>query len=258
MPRLLLVFCFLSFFASRDLYAGHQTIHVAIDHAPPYSSVSNDGESAGLILDLVRAAAGDKFQVRPVPCPMSRCLRMLEQGDVDVMGGLIKTAQRQNTMIFVEPPYMALSSSYVFYAKKGSNLSVSKFEDLYGKRIAVMRGAAFFERFDEDKKINKVDVTSEQVALELVLKERVDLAIAVEDTAEVAMKVLKQPISQLEKMQFRHTNVIYGYMVFSQHFSQTEAAEYITKTMQALAKNKLLDKLIAPYSLPPIPPELVQ
>ncbi|WP_238937569.1 substrate-binding periplasmic protein [Pseudoalteromonas sp. S16_S37] len=258
MQQLVLSLLFLCFYLSSNAYADHRAIHVAVDHAPPYSSVSNEGESSGLILDIIRATAANKYQVRAVPCPVSRCLRMLEQGEVDVMGGLIKTPARQNSMVFVDPPYMAFSSSYVFYAQKGSDLSVSRFEDLYGKRIAVMRGAAFFERFDQDKKLNKVDVTSEQVALDLVLKGRVDLAIAIEDTAEVAMKVLKQPISQLEKMHYRHTNVIYGYMAFSRKFSQTHAAEDIKENMQELAKNKLLDKLIAPYALPPIPPELMQ
>ncbi|BBN80159.1 hypothetical protein PA25_01440 [Pseudoalteromonas sp. A25] len=258
MQQLALSLLFFALYASFNVCAAHRAIQVAIDHAPPYSSVSNDGESSGLILDIISATAGTKYPIRPVPCPVSRCLRMLEQGEVDVMGGLLKTPQRQESMVFVEPPYMALSSSYVFYAKKGSNLSVMRFEDLYGKRIAVMRGAAYFERFDKDTKLNKVDVTSEQIALDLVLKERVDLAIGIEDTAEVAMKVLKQPISQLEKMHYRQTNVIYGYMAFSQDFAQTDAAHYIAEKMQEIARSKLLDKLIAPYSLPPIPNELMQ
>ncbi|OHU86022.1 MULTISPECIES: substrate-binding periplasmic protein [Pseudoalteromonas] len=238
--------------------AEHQTIHVAVDHAPPYSKVGSDGDSSGLILDITRAAVADKYHIRPVPCPLSRCLRMLEQGDVDIMGGLLKTPQREANMVFIEPPYMALSSSFVFYTKKGSNITVNQFEDLYNKRIAVMRGAAFFERFDKDSKLSKIEVTSEQVAFDLVLKERVDLAIAVEDTAEVAMKVLKQPISQLEKMNYRYTNVIYGYMVTSKEFAQTNAAQYLRRAVMDMAKSKQLDKIIAPYALPPIPESLLQ
>ena len=258
MLRTMLAGLVVLFFVSFDAFSDHQTIHVAIDHAPPYSLVTPEGESSGLILDIIRATVAKKYHVRPVPCPVSRCLRMLEQGEVDVMGGLLKTVKRQENMVFVNPPYMAFSSSFVFYAKKGNELSVERFEDLYGKRIAVMRGAAYFERFDSDKRINKIDVMSEQVALDLVLKERVDLAIAIEDTAEVAMKVLKQPISQLETMSYRHTNVIYGYVAMSNAFSKTEAAQHITQQMKILARKKLLDKLIAPYSLPPIPPELMQ
>ncbi|OHU94678.1 ABC transporter substrate-binding protein [Pseudoalteromonas byunsanensis] len=238
--------------------AEHQMIHVAVDHAPPYSKVGSDGDSSGLILDITRAAVADKYHIRPVPCPLSRCIRMLEQGDVDIVGGLIKTPQREANMVFVEPPYMALSSSFVFYAKKGSNMTVNRFEDLYDKRIAVMRGAAFFERFDKDSKLSKVEVTSEQVAFDLVLKDRVDLAIAVEDTAEVAMKVLKQPISQLEKMDYRFTNVIYGYMAISKDFAQSEAAQHLRDAIMEMAKSKQLDKIITPYALPPIPEHLLQ
>ena len=230
-------------------------INVAIDHAPPYSTVEGDTKPEGLILDIlasINAHSKSGFTLNPVPCPFSRCVRMLARGEVDVMGGLIKTAQRQKIIEFVEPPYMTLYSSFVFYANRDSDIEVDSYQDLYAKRIAVMRGGAFYPRFDDDRQLNKVPVFSEQVAFDLLLKERVDLVIAVEDTAEVAMAVLQQPIERLRKMDYRHTQPIYGYMAMSKAFHKTELAEKIRSSMKQFASSKQLDAIVAKYQLPPV------
>ncbi|WP_440054792.1 substrate-binding periplasmic protein [Pseudoalteromonas sp. T1lg65] len=230
------------------------TINVAVDHAPPYSTIDDNGDAQGLILDILQAlrATQQQFVINPVPCPFSRCVRLLSRGEVDVMGGLIRTEHREKVIDYINPPYMALTSSFVFYARKDSDIEISDFTDLYGKRIAVMRGAAFYPQFDDDRELNKVLVPSERVAFDLLLKSRVDLVLAVEDTAEVAMNVLKQPLSQLKKVEYRHTKVIYGYMAFSRSFAKTELGNILKERMKSLGDSHQLDALLGRYQLPPI------
>ncbi|KZN43521.1 hypothetical protein N474_08095 [Pseudoalteromonas luteoviolacea CPMOR-2] len=255
-----LILSFLVLIYSAQSQAVEKVVHVAVDHAPPYSRLSDDSRSQGLILDILRYAqltSEKKYKINAVPCPFSRCVRLLSKGKVDVMGGLIKTPERQKIMSFVEPPYMVLSSSFVFYGTESSGIEVNSYEDLQGKRIAVMRGGAFFPRFDKDQSLNKVAVPSERVAVDLVLKGRVDLVIAVEDTADVAMGVLEQPTHKLKKMTYRHTQEIYGYMAMSTDFAESELGTLIAQQMYEMAKNKTLDKLVAPYQLPKIPSHLI-
>ena len=224
---------FLLLFA-RFSWADH-TIHIAVDHAPPYSYIDQQGESQGLIIDIVSELLKESHQnykIKPIPCPFSRCVRMLAQGQVDVMGGLIKTNRRAQTMAFVQPPYMVLSSSFVFYANKNSNI-------------------------EEDKTLNRVQVNSEHVAFDLLLKGRVDLVLSVEETAEVAMRTLNQPFDQLKKVNYRHNNNIYGHMAFSQRFAKTKLAVNLQRKMIKLAKSGELNKLVAPYQLPAIPSALI-
>lgn len=249
---------FLLLFA-RVSWADH-TVLVAIDHAPPFSEIDSQGESQGLIIDILNELLKDAhpdYKIKPVPCPFSRCVRMLSQGQVDVMGGLLKTHRREQTMAFVQPPYMVLSSSFVFYANKNSDIEVNSFDELQGKRIAVMRGGAYFKEFDEDKTLNRVQVNSEHVAFDLLLKGRVDLVLSVEETAEVAMKTLNQPFEQLKKVNYRHTNNIYGHMAFSQRFAKTKLAVQLQRAMIKLAKSGQLNRLVAPYQLPAIPTTLI-
>ena len=244
---------------ARFTWADH-TLHIAVDHAPPYSYTDQQGESQGLVLDIVTKlleSSNHDFKIKPVPCPFSRCVRMLSQGQVDIMGGLIKTKHREKTMAFVNPPYMVLSSSFVFYANKNSDIEVDNFAQLHGKRIAVMRGGAYFKEFDDDKTLNKVLVNSEHIAFDLLLKRRVDLVLSVEDTAEVAMKTLQQPFQKLKKVDYRYTNNIYGHLAFSKRFEKTPLAETLKHSMYMLAISGQLNRLVAPYQLPAIPQELI-
>ncbi|MBE0344798.1 hypothetical protein PPEP_a2460 [Pseudoalteromonas peptidolytica F12-50-A1] len=239
--------------ASFSVYS--QQINVAVDHAPPYSIIAENGKVHGLILDIleiIRVQSNIDYQINTVPCPFSRCMRLLAQGEVDVMGGLIKTPQRDKVIDFVDPAYMALTSSFVFYARRDSNIEVEQYSDLYTNRIAVMRGGVFYPRFDADRQLNKVPVFSERVAFDLLLKGRVDLVIAVEDTAEVAMEVLGQPIEKLKKVSYRHSQAIYGHMAMSTQFHSTVLAQRIRQAMQRLAVEKKLDPVVTKYKLPPI------
>ena len=255
-----LIFSVLVLFFTNVICAEPEKLYVAVDHAPPYSVISEEGEISGLMIDILtqlKPYSKKGYKIEPVPCPFSRCIRMLVQGEVDVLGGLIRTSDREKLMTFVDPPYMALSSSFVFYAKQNSSITVNSYDDLKNKRIAVMRGAAYFPRFDQDRGLNKVAVPSESVAVDLLLKGRVDLFISVEDTADVAMSVLEQPASQLKKVAYRHTNTIYGYMAFSRAFTQTELSKKLIQGMFDIAQAGVLDRVLAPYHLPAIPKSLL-
>mgnify|MGYP003886167247 CR=1 FL=1 len=229
-------------------------ITVAIDHAPPYSYSEDVSSPRGLILDILRPIGAELgIDIKVVTCPFSRCVHMLEQGEVDVMGGLIRTPQREQNLTFVTPAYMALHSSFRFYSLRANDIQIQEYEDLYGKRIAVMRGAAHFLKFDKDPAINKVPVTSERLAVEMLLKHRVDLFIGVEETADHAMSVLRQPAEQLYKQPYHYEDSIYGHMAFSALFAQTAVAAQIIARYRAMAFAGELTQIVAPYALPAVP-----
>jgi polar amino acid transport system substrate-binding protein len=247
-------------FQMNKAYTANDKIYVAIDHAPPYSVITDKNHVSGIIIDILtqlQTYTEKSFEIEVVPCPFSRCIKMLTQGEVDVFGGLFRTPEREKLMQFVHPPYLAIFSSFVFFARRDSNITVSNYEDLKNKRIALIRGGVYFKRFNEDQSLTKVAVPSERVAIDLLLKGRVDLVIAVEDTAEVAMNALEQPTSQLKKVDYRYTNTIYGHMAFSKAFAQSTLAEQLSQGMIDMTKSGGLDKVIAPYHLPKIPKKLL-
>ncbi len=243
----------LFFFSGLVSANSYEKVLVAVDHAPPYGMISDDGKVSGAIVDIMREMQPSlpiKFEY--VACPFSRCLKMLEQNELDVMGGLIRTEAREQKMQFLTPPYMMLSSSFVFYAKADSELKINNYQDLVGKRIAVMRGAAHFPRFDTDKTLTKIEALSEHNAFEMLLKNRVDLVIAVEETADHASVFLQRPSQEIVKMPYRYKDVIYGHIVLSKQFASSSLAEKIQERLNTLVLNGRLTELVKSYNLPPV------
>ena len=243
----------LFFFSGLVSANSYEKVLVAVDHAPPYGMISDDGKVSGAIVDIMREMQPSlpiKFEY--VACPFSRCLKMLEQNELDVMGGLIRTEAREQKMQFLTPPYMMLSSSFVFYAKADSELKINNYLDLVGKRIAVMRGAAHFPRFDTDKTLTKIEALSEHNAFEMLLKNRVDLVIAVEETADHASVFLQRPSQEIVKMPYRYKDVIYGHIALSKQFASSSLAEKIQERLNTLVLNGRLTELVKSYNLPPV------
>ena len=243
----------LFFFSGLVSANSYEKVLVAVDHAPPYGMISDDGKVSGAIVDIMREMQPSlpiKFEY--VACPFSRCLKMLEQNELDVMGGLIRTEAREQKMQFLPPPYMMLSSSFVFYAKADSELKINNYQDLVGKRIAIMRGAAHFPRFDTDKTLTKIEALSEHNAFEMLLKNRVDLVIAVEETADHASVFLQRPSQEIVKMPYRYKDVIYGHIALSKQFASSSLAEKIQERLNTLVLNGRLTELVKSYNLPPV------
>ena len=76
---------------------------MAVDHSPPYGIVSESGHVSGAIVDIMRELQRTiPMKLEFVACPFSRCLKMLEQNEVDVMGGL-SAQRREQKMHFMSP-----------------------------------------------------------------------------------------------------------------------------------------------------------
>ncbi|SFD39760.1 polar amino acid transport system substrate-binding protein [Pseudoalteromonas denitrificans DSM 6059] len=233
--------------------ANHPIIALGVNHAPPYSFVEENSDSSGLIIDIMQRIGSElDFELQVVSCPFPRCLKMAKEGKLDILGGLVKTEERNQYLDFIEPAYMALNSSYVFYSLKEKNLVVNEYEQLKDKRIAVMRNAAYFELFDSDAALNKIIVSSEKVAVDMLLKDRVDLVIAVEETADYSIKFLKQASHRLQKLNYRHTDNILGYAAISRKYQNIELLNKIKQKMRQFQKSGVLTQLVKPYNLPPI------
>src|SRR5437868_8170540 len=95
----LVVSCLLSTFAT----AGPERVTVAYPQWPPYKIVQN-GTIAGidaLVLDEIARRTGLKFDY--FECPWARCLIMLQNGSVDMITSIARTAEREESMNFLEP-----------------------------------------------------------------------------------------------------------------------------------------------------------
>ena len=170
----LVVSCLPSTFAR----AGAERLTVAYPQWPPYKIVQN-GTFGGidvLVLDEVARRTGLEFEY--VECPWARCLVMLQNGNVDMITSIARTDDRKAVMDFVEPPtrdHYPIS----FYTNAAATHALSRYEDLYGLAIGIIRDGAYFERFDHDRKLEKTLVTRETQLIDMLASRRLDVILGI-------------------------------------------------------------------------------
>lgn len=163
------------------------TVTVGANHAPPYRIILG-GERTGLYVDIFEEIAdrlGWKVLYREAP--FRRVLRMVQQGEVDVMLGPLETQERAELMEFVAPAFPPERRLF-FYLSKYHR--IERYDDLYGRAIGVLEGASYFPRFDNDEKLLKEPAPRYENLMLMMQKGRVDVVIAPELVGLYAVKEL--------------------------------------------------------------------
>jgi polar amino acid transport system substrate-binding protein len=170
----LFVGCLLSTFAS----AGSERLTVAYPQWPPYKIVQNGaiGGIDALVLDEIARRTGLEFDY--FECPWARCLIMLQNGSVDMITSIARTEARKESLDFLEPPTRD-NYPISFYTNVTARHAISRYEELYGLDIGLIRGSAYFERFDQDRKLQKTFVTRETQLVDMLASQRLDVIVGI-------------------------------------------------------------------------------
>lgn len=159
------------------------TVTVGANHAPPYRIIEG-GEPTGLYVDIFQEIAdrlGWKVHYREAP--FRRVLRMVQQGEVDVMLEPLEplepleTAGRTELMEFVAPAFPP--ERRLFFYLNAEN-RIERYADLYGRAIGTLEGASYFSRFDSDDRLLKEPAPRYENLMLMMQKGRVDVVIAPE------------------------------------------------------------------------------
>ncbi|MCJ8321321.1 MAG: transporter substrate-binding domain-containing protein [Colwellia sp.] len=169
---------------------------------------------------------------------IARCVRMLKNGDVDVIAGLNINEERKEFAFYA--PYKILEDHVIL--SNGSN-KISDYQSLQGKIIGVPRGTSYFKKFDEDNSLKKISIQNNKTGIELLLKKRIDVII-------VSKSVAKTLIADVSKVQLKttvleqvdHSNKM-SYFGFSKlNQLNLPQNEIIKQTTQAFKQGKFRTK----------------
>ena len=153
------------------------TITVGANHAPPYR-ILEGGERTGLYVEIFEEIAERLgWEVHYREAPFRRVLRMVQQGEVDVMLGPLETEERSELIEFVAPAFPPERRLF-FYLNKEHR--IERYADLYGRAIGVLEGASYFPRFDDDEDLLKEPAPRYENLMLMLQKGRVDVVIAPE------------------------------------------------------------------------------
>lgn len=158
-----------------------ETYIVAVNHAPPYRIIEETGTEvrhSGIYIDLMKELAGRSgIEITFKNVPFRRALALIEQGAADLMLGPNRVPERELYMAYLDVELTR--ERKVFYVGKGAP-DIAAYGDLAERRIAVLRGSAYFDRFDQDETLRKVEVADYATALGIVESGRVETVIVPE------------------------------------------------------------------------------
>lgn len=154
-----------------------QEVRVLINDAPPYrmiESVNGARHYTGIYIDILRLVASDLgLTLAFVEMPFARAFRAMQAGDGDIMLGPTRSPDREAYLHYLEPP---LPRETKVFVQQRLAEPVRRYEDLSGKTIGVLRGAAYFDRFDADPTLVRQPFDDYAAALRLVAIGRIDMA----------------------------------------------------------------------------------
>lgn len=90
------------------------------------------------MLETLSGYTGWQFEY--VTCDWSDCFEKLENGEIDIMGGISYTEDRAEEMLFSDEP-MGEEKYYLYADLSRTDLSTSDYKTLNGKKIGVLMGA---------------------------------------------------------------------------------------------------------------------
>ncbi|MCE1253214.1 MAG: transporter substrate-binding domain-containing protein [Anaerolineae bacterium] len=158
--------------------AQESLLRYAVFPAPPYMIGANDPQAgmSGIDVEIVQEIARRlQLNLVYVSCTWERCLELMKNGKVDLLSSAYKKADREEYMAFLDQPYLD-RLPIAFYYLKDNNYQIKSYEDLYRfKRVGVLQGASYFDRFDTDEHINKVEVSSQDQLFPMLLAGRLDI-----------------------------------------------------------------------------------
>lgn len=160
---------------SLSFLGSEETIYV--DESDPPFSYNLNGESVGAYVSVVREAfrrMGEPVTV--IAVPWKRAMAGIDSGRAGV-AGIYSNLQRLKIYDFSLPYHVQNISVYVL---SGNPLGIRTIEDLAGKRVINRFGWSYgdvFDRMVREKRLEAVDVQSDEQALRMLASGRGDVAL---------------------------------------------------------------------------------
>lgn len=176
--RLLLISAILAFVSGISAFADDNIYIADFETWAPFRIADNSstGGFKGLdieILNELSAKLKIKIQIRR--SPWARSLENIKAGESDIITGVAYTDERAEFIDYIKPSYYSVTP--VFYVQKGKGNLIKNYKDLYSYSIGYSIKSAYFEPFNSDSKLNKVEISTEAQLIRMLVLNRVDVII---------------------------------------------------------------------------------
>lgn len=149
---------------------------------PPEMTVEN-GKFSGPIKDVIEEAIKmTGLSISWSEVPFARSLKELQEGDPVLVPRVSRTPDREAFTLYLGP-IAVQKRRVVFAVHKGDEHRIKSYADLATLSIGMKRGASYFDQFDKDKSLRKVEAVDDQNLIIPMRAGHQDVAIVIDRAA---------------------------------------------------------------------------
>lgn len=171
--------------------AAAETAPVKVVRVGSFESTFNycngKGARKGYGYELLQTLSGyTGWQFEYVTCDWSDCFEKLENGEIDIMGGISYTEDRAEEMLFSDEP-MGEEKYYLYADLSRADISTSDFKTLDGKKIGVVMGTepeVMLTEWEEKHgiKTQHVNVSNSEDVKQKLANHEIDCFVSLEES----------------------------------------------------------------------------
>ena len=152
-----------------------------------FNYCNEKGARKGYGYELLQTLSGyTGWQFEYVTCDWSDCFEKLENGEIDIMGGISYTEDRAEEMLFSDEP-MGEEKYYLYADLSREDITASDFKTLNGKKIGVLMGAeseVMLTEWEEKYglKTQHVNIANNEDAKQKLANHEIDCFVSLEES----------------------------------------------------------------------------
>ena len=152
-----------------------------------FNYVNEKGIRKGYGYELLQTLSGyTGWQFEYVTCDWSDCFEKLENGEIDIMGGISYTEDRAEEMLFSDEP-MGEEKYYLYADLSRADISASDYKTLNGKKIGVVMGTepeVMLTEWEEKHgiKTQHVNVSNNEDVQQKLANHEIDCFVSLEES----------------------------------------------------------------------------
>ncbi len=161
----------------------HQVIRLGTEENwPPFEFIDKSGQQQGMSADIIRLIEqrlGISFQLI-TPTNWSETYAKLNQHDIDIVGSIVKSKEREKKLSFSQA---YISPAIVIYTRK-DNQTIKRLDDLNGKTVSIEKDYYVYDRLtNEYPNISLEPFATTKQALQAVSFGKVDAYVGIQGPA---------------------------------------------------------------------------
>ena len=152
-----------------------------------FNYCNEKGARKGYGYELLETLSGyTGWQFKYVTCDWSDCFEKLENGEIDIMGGISYTEDRAEEMLFSDEP-MGEEKYYLYADLSRADISASDYKTLNGKKIGVLMGTepeVMLTEWEEKHglKTQHVNVSNNEDVKQKLANHEIDCFVSLEES----------------------------------------------------------------------------